>query len=186
MRFQKGVRFDWRRPRGRGRSAYRMSRAACQARLRSAAHAREALARRRGQQSRTYEETRRIELEIALATHRAEDYREMARHLGLRSYAYCWRVARNYRRGLIPMLPRDERELVAVRDSLRNPSTLQRVVPWWMVREWRSHADIWGCILLTQEQKMQAAAEFDRRQYAKAPNAAGPGLTYASTALTGI
>jgi hypothetical protein len=86
-----------------------MSRSAYQARLRN-------LGGR--QRPRTYEETRRLELEIALATHRGESYRAVAKRLGLRSHAHCWRVARNYHRGLIPMLPRDEQGLLALRDSL--------------------------------------------------------------------
>jgi hypothetical protein len=36
-----------------------------------------------------------------------------------------------------------------------------------MVREWNTRDEIWGCILLTQEQKVQATAEFDRREYAR-------------------
>jgi len=36
-----------------------------------------------------------------------------------------------------------------------------------MVREWNTRDEIWACILLTQEQKLQAIAEYDRREYAK-------------------
>jgi hypothetical protein len=42
----------------------------------------------------------------------------MAKRLGLRSYAYCWRIARQYRAGQMPMLPSNERELLAFRDFL--------------------------------------------------------------------
>jgi hypothetical protein len=42
----------------------------------------------------------------------------MAKRLGLRSYAYCWRIARRYRAGQMPMLPSNERELLAFRDFL--------------------------------------------------------------------
>jgi len=110
MRFQRGIGYPYpRRPRGKGRGQYRMSRVAYQARVRNLA------ARRR---PRTYDETRRIQLEIALATHRGLTYRAMAKRLGLHSYAYCWRVARRYRAGLLRMLPLAESELVALRDSL--------------------------------------------------------------------
>jgi hypothetical protein len=110
MRFQEGI--GWphpRRPRGLGRGEYRMSRAAYQARVRNLAAWR---------RSRSYEQTRRIEIEIALATHRGESFRAIAKRLGLRSFAYCWRVARRYRAGLLRMLPLAEPELVAFRDSL--------------------------------------------------------------------
>jgi len=80
-----------------------MSRAAYQARLRNLSG---------WIRPHTYEQTRRNELEIALATHRGENYRAMAKRLGL-SHTYCWRVARKYRAGLIPMLPREEQELLA-------------------------------------------------------------------------
>jgi len=40
------------------------------------------------------------------------------------------------------------------------------VAPWWLAREWQSADEIWGCILLTQEQKVQASAEFERKEYA--------------------
>ena len=172
MRFQKGVRFPYyRRPRGPGRrgkpgGCYRMSRAAYQARISTASKARAALARRQGKPERTYEETRRLEFEIALASHRGETYRAMASRLGC-SHIHCWNVARRYRTGQIPMLPPDEQELVALRDSLDREPSLQQAIPWWMARDWRSHDEIWGCTLLTQEQKVQAAAELDRREYAK-------------------
>src|SRR5215469_10596195 len=38
--------------------------------------------------------------------------------------------------------------------------------PWWLTREWQSTDEIWGCILLTQEQKVQASAELERKEYA--------------------
>ena len=158
-RFKKGVRFSCYRPtRGPGRGDYDMSRTAYQARL----------ANLRGWERRhTYSETWRLKIEIALGTHRGESYRKMARRLGLRSHAHCWRVARNYRTGQIPMLPRDEQGLVEMRESLDKPATRQQAVqaaPWWMAREWRSRDEIWGCTLLTQEQKVQAAAELDRKR----------------------
>jgi hypothetical protein len=112
MRFQKGVGYTGpRRARGPGSGdpPYRMSRMAYQARLRNLGHVK---------RPRTLAETQRLQIEIALATHRGESYRAIARRLGLRSHAHCWRVARRYRRGLIPMLPRDEQQLLAMRDSL--------------------------------------------------------------------
>ena len=68
-----------------------------------------------GKPPRTYGETRRLEIEIALGTHRGETCRAM--RLGC-SHVHCWRVARNYHRGLIPILPPDEQGLLAMRDSL--------------------------------------------------------------------
>jgi hypothetical protein len=94
----------------------------------------------------------------------ARTYRAMAERLGLRSHAHCWRVARRYRNRQIPMLPDDAQGLLALRDSLGLPPTQQQVLPWWMAREWRTREEIWGYILLTQEQKVQAVAEFDRRE----------------------
>ena len=61
------------------------------------------------------------------------------------------------------MLPRDEQGLAKMRESL--DSAPPRAVPWWLVHDWRSRDEIWGHILLTQEQKVQAAAEFDRREW---------------------
>jgi hypothetical protein len=115
MKFQKGIGCPYysRRPRGRGRGQYRMSRTAYQARR---------LNLLRWERPRSYDETRLIEFEIALATHRGESYRLMAKRLGLRSHAHCWRVARRYRRGLIPLLPRNEQGLVTLRDSLISQS----------------------------------------------------------------
>ena len=66
---------------------------------------------------RTHADTQLLQIEIALGTHRSERYRAMARRLGC-SHVWCWRVARKYRRGLIPMLPGDEQGLVALRESL--------------------------------------------------------------------
>lgn len=171
MRFQKGIGSPYpRRPRGPGRGdpPYDMSREAYQARISSASKARAALAEQHDRRERTYEETRRLEQEIALASLRGETYRAMARRLGC-SHVHCWRVARRYRTGQIPMLPHDEQGLVALRESLDKPPTPTRQVtaPWWMTREWGCRNEIWGCSLLTQEQKVQAAAEFDRREYAR-------------------
>ncbi len=90
-----------------------MSRAAYQARLHNL--------RRVKKRPRMYEQTRRIELEIALGTHRGESYRAMARWLGC-SHVHSWRVARRYRAGLIPLLPPDEQGLLALRDSLDTPA----------------------------------------------------------------
>jgi hypothetical protein len=110
MRFRKGIGSPYpRRPRGRGHGQYHISRAAYQARIRNLAA---------WDRPRTYDQTRRIEIEVALASHRREPYRAMAKRLGLRSYAHCWRVARRYRAGGLPMLPLTEPELVAFRDSL--------------------------------------------------------------------
>jgi hypothetical protein len=112
MRFQKGFGYpDPRPPRGPGRGdpPYRMSRRAYQSRLRNLG----GVARQH-----SYGETRCLELEIALGTHRGETYRAMAERLGLRSHAHCWRVAHRYRTRQIPMLPSDEQGLVALRDSL--------------------------------------------------------------------
>jgi hypothetical protein len=161
MRFQKGIGCPCllRRPRGPGRGEYRMSRAAYQARVRNL----DCWFR-----PRTYEETRRIEIEIALASHRREPFRAVAKRLGLRSYAHCWRTARKYRAGRLPMLPLTEPELVAFHDSLYADSVPKSTAaPWWMTREWESRDEIWGCILLTQEQKAQASAELDRRKHAR-------------------
>ena len=47
--------------------------------------------------------------------------RKMVRRLGLRSHAHCWRVARNYRTGQIPMVPSDEEGLMELRESLDKP-----------------------------------------------------------------
>jgi len=164
MRFYPGIRFGRRRPRGRGRGdpPYRLSRAAYQARLRNVS---------RVKRRRSYHETRRLELEIALGWHRGETYRALAKRLGLRSHAHCWRVARRYRLGLLRFLPRNEQGLVKLRDSLYG-EVPQRAAPWWMAHEWRSRDEIWGSIVLTQEQKTQATAEFDRREYAKQHGAA--------------
>ncbi len=167
MRFQKGIGYPYPRPprgRGRGDPPYRMSRAAYQARLQNLVGV---------ERKRTHAETRRIELEIALGTHRGETYRAMAKRLGC-SHPYCWRVARRYRAGLIPVLPRDEQELVALRDSLdHDPATERHAaaavpaqflkVPWAWTRQWRSQDEIWASMLLTQEQKTMLAAESDRR-----------------------
>ena len=120
------------------------------------------------QRPRTYEQTRRIEIEIALATHRGESFRAIAKRLGLRSHAHCWRVARKYQAGRLSTLPRTEPELVAFRDSLFADSIPNRTAaPWWITREWESRDEIWACLLLTQEQKVQASAELDRRKYAR-------------------
>lgn len=133
MRFQKGIGcpYSLRVPRGPGRGRYRMSRAAYQARVRNLAA---------WQRQRTYDETRRIEIEIALATHRGEPFRAIAKRLGLRSYAYCWRVARKYRSGGLRMLPLGEQELVAFRDSLEAPpvpiSAPLKVVPQVQIQQW--------------------------------------------------
>lgn len=44
--------------------------------------------------------------------------------------------------------------------------------------EWRSRDEIWGCILLSQEQKVQAMAELERRQAGLVPSApAAPPLS---------
>ena len=43
--------------------------------------------------------------------------------------------------------------------------TSRHAAPWWLTREWRSADEIWGCILLTQEQKVQASAELERKEY---------------------
>jgi hypothetical protein len=71
---------------------------------------------------RTYGQTRRLEIEIALATHRGTSLR--AKALGC-SHVHCWRVARRYQRGLLPLLPRDEGELIRFRDSLYGDSAPQ-------------------------------------------------------------
>jgi hypothetical protein len=160
MKFQKGIGYPYPRPPrgpGRGDPRYSMSRAAYQARLRNLVGVK---------RPRTNSETRLIELEVALGTHRGESYRAIARRLGIRSYAHCWRVARKYRNRQIPMLPQDARGLLAMRASLASSPMQQQVLPWWMTREWSKRDEIWGCILFTQEQKAQAVAEFDRREYA--------------------
>jgi hypothetical protein len=155
MRFYKGIRFGPRRPRGKGRGTYRVSRRAYQARLRNLGHVARA---------RSYSDTRRLEIEVALGTHRGESTRAMAKRVRC-SHVHCWRVARRYRLGLLPLLPRDLEALTKFRDSVCRETT--QPVPWWLAREWRSRDEIWGCILLTQEQKKQASAEFERRDYAR-------------------
>jgi len=50
--------------------------------------------------------------------------------------------------------------------ALRVPLLPRKAVPWWLAREWQSTDEIWGCILLIQEQKVQASAEFERKEYA--------------------
>jgi len=151
-----GIRFGPRRPRGRGRGTYRMSRAAYQARLRNLVCV---------ERRRSYEQTRRLEVEVAVGTHRRESTRAMARRLKC-SHVHCWRVARRYKHGQLPLLPRDEQGLSRFCDSLQREVPAP-AAPWWMVREWNTRDEIWGCILLTQEQKVQATAEFDRREYAR-------------------
>lgn len=119
MRFQKGTgHIGPRRPRGPGRGdpAYRMSPKAFRARIKNAG-CRKLVG---GKPPRSYGETRRIEVEIALGTHRGETCRAMAKRLKC-SHVHCWRVACKYRRGLIPMLPRDEQGLLAMRDSFDAP-----------------------------------------------------------------
>jgi hypothetical protein len=118
MKFQRGVPNPYpRRPRGPGRgdSPYQMSRAAYHARISNLG---------RWLRPRTYAETRRIELEIALASHGHESCRQIARRFGLRSHAYCCRVIHRYRTGQIPSLPPDEDSLLAMRDSLGLRDTL--------------------------------------------------------------
>src|SRR6516164_6688765 len=119
MRFYKGISFPWRRPRGRARGTYRMSLAAYQARLRNLVHV---------PRQRTYAETQRLQIEIALATHRGESTRSLAKRLRC-SHVHCWRVARRYRSGLLPLLPRDEQGLVALRESLSSAAAPRQVVP---------------------------------------------------------
>ena len=147
-----------------------MSRAAYDAR-------RNNLRKRRTEHLRTYDQSRCLELEIALATHRGESYRAMANRLGC-SHVYCWKVARAYRRGGIPMLAPDEQGLSALRNSLdHDPATERHAasrdagvpaqfakVSWAWTRQWCSRDEIWGCMLLTQEQKTMLDAEFDRRR----------------------
>ena len=66
MRFQTGKGWPYsRRSRGPGRGEYRMSRATYQARLRNLVG---------WNRARTFEQTRRIEVEIALAVHRGETF----------------------------------------------------------------------------------------------------------------
>jgi hypothetical protein len=109
MRFQKGVRFSYfRRPRGRGRATYKMSRTAYHSRLHNLA---------RVERPRTHAQTQRLQIEIALAAYRGESYRAMARRLGC-SHVHCWRVARRYRTGQIPWLPSDEESLLSMWDRL--------------------------------------------------------------------
>jgi|SRR5262249_28786237 len=74
-----------------------------------------------GKPPRTYVQMQRLAVEIALGTHRGESTRAMAERLGC-SHVHCWRVARRYRNGLIPMFPRDEQALVALRDALDHPA----------------------------------------------------------------
>jgi hypothetical protein len=129
MKYQKGTGYTRpRRPRGKcDRSkpggCYRISPKAYRARLRNAG-------RRKlvgGKPPRTYGETRCLELEVAMGTHRGETCRAMAKRLNC-SHVQCWRLARNYRAGRIQWLPRDEQGLVAMRDSL-GPALLPEPEP---------------------------------------------------------
>jgi hypothetical protein len=97
----------------------------------------------------------------------------MAKRLGLRSHAYCWRVAQRYRAGLMPRLPAAEPELLAFRDFVAGDTSSSAAdgagrllpKPWWFTHGWESRDEIWSSILLTQEQKVQACAEYDRRKH---------------------
>src|SRR5260370_6880414 len=102
MRFQQGIGYPYpqlRPRRGRGRGDYHMSRKAGKARQKNL---------ERVKRPRTPEQSDRIQLEIALWTHRPANERQSLRalppRLGPKSHAYCWRVARNYRAGLIEWL----------------------------------------------------------------------------------
>lgn len=61
---------------------------------------------------------------------------------------------------------------VALFDETRRRQ--RQAAEWWKQKQWVSRDEIWGCILLTQEQKVQASAEFDRREYAKQHNPQSP------------
>jgi len=111
MRFQKGIHYPH-PPRGPGRRRYRMSDAAYQARLRNL---QAAIARAHT--------SRHDASSLKLRWQRIEPSRATAQRLGLRSHAYRWKVARKYRAGLIPMLPRSQQELLAMRDSLYAPDS---------------------------------------------------------------
>jgi hypothetical protein len=107
--FQAGERWPFKgvqRPRrGPGRRAYHLSRRAYQARLKGLA---------RWTRPRSYEQSQRIQVEIALRTMRGESYRQMARKLGLRSHCYCYRTAKRFLSGAIPLLPLSEAGLLAM------------------------------------------------------------------------
>jgi hypothetical protein len=167
MRFQRGFlyRVNW-RPRGVARKPYDVTLRVRQTRPLNAAKARISLAQGQGKPERTYLQSRELELEIVLGRLRLETYRQLARRLGC-SHVHCWRVVRRHSRGLLPMLPKDEQGLIALREAIHAP--VPRTVPWWLAKQWASHDEIWDCILLTQEQKVQAAAEFDRREHPTGP-----------------
>jgi hypothetical protein len=103
-RFQKGVHYPH-PSRGLGRKPYNLSRKAHAQRVRALASWR---------RPRTYEQSRRIEIEICLGAMRGEGYRGMTRRLGLRNHEYCRRVARRYKAGAIPLLRPDEAGLLAI------------------------------------------------------------------------
>jgi len=106
--FQSGARWPFhgvQRPRRGPGKTYRMSKAAYQARLKGLAH---------WTRPRSYGESQRIQVEIALRTLRGESYRQMARKLGLRSHCYCYRTAKRFLSGAIPMLPLSETGLLSI------------------------------------------------------------------------
>jgi hypothetical protein len=107
--FQSGCKWSFhgvQRPRrGPCKRAYHLSRRAYQARLKGLA---------RWTRPRSYEQSQRIRVEIALRTLRGESYRGIARNLGLRSHCYCRRIALRFLAGLIPMLPLSETGLLAL------------------------------------------------------------------------
>jgi hypothetical protein len=115
--FQAGERWPFKgvqRPRrGPGKGTYRMSRAAYLARMKGLA---------RWTRLRSYEQSRRLELEIALRTLRGESYRQIARKLGLRSHCYCYRTAKRFLSGAIPMLPLSEDGLLAILSEIDGSS----------------------------------------------------------------
>ena len=118
-RFQPGIGYIGpRRPRGPGRKQYRMTDRGRLARWRNAANARRALSEKRGKPERTPEESKRIQAEVALWTHRrGESLRALARRLRC-SHVYCRKAARRYQEGVIGWLGPDEASVLQWRDAL--------------------------------------------------------------------
>jgi hypothetical protein len=75
----------------------------------------------RWKRPRTYEQSQRIKLEIALRTLRGETFRGMTQHLGLRSYCYCRRTAIRFLAGQMPMFPLSEAGLLEMLRELDEP-----------------------------------------------------------------
>ena len=172
-RFQAGRAwpFHGRRSRGRGKAKrpYRITPLALEARFRGLA---------KWRRPRTADQSRYIYSEIIRAAGE-ESYRSMARRLGV-AHSYCRKVARRYygasiqrargEGGRVPprrVVQPDIAKALAIDGDLVAGPIRKAPAPWWITREWASRDEIWASILLTQEQKAQAVAEFERRECAR-------------------